>query len=494
MSNPLPAGPHGSGSHIVVLAYNSLARDTRILKQITTLNRAGYRVTALALTDDMDTAHDLADPERHIYRVKLNPAEAPQPPNDWPLAGYIYGGPVEQLLGTAGNLPVLYRALRRLIALLRVGAFLKWSAAKRAAGRQRLKALRLQLREILFKQFDGATRVSSIVWYEKAIRQFCASAPEWRARLEALGPPVVIHAHDLYTLGAGAFLADHYTARLVYDAHEYEPERTPQLPAAQRKVISTFEDRVLSGASGVVTVSESIARLYARRNPELDVRLVQNCPDLRAAVNDVPGLRTRVGIAKDVPLMVFVGLPKLDARGLQVTLDALALLPEVHLAVIGQRWKQEDQELRAAARAAGLEDRVHLLEPVAPQDVITVIRDADLSTCLIQDTSLSYRFSMPNKLFEALLAEVPTIVSDFPDMGGLMRRLEAGLVVDQTDPQAIADAARRILADRDAFVPKGEARAELEKSCSWEGQEAVLLNLYRRLVPDLGTGSDSTRS
>ncbi|MEL7152218.1 MAG: glycosyltransferase [Pseudomonadota bacterium] len=480
----------GNAAHIVVLAYNSLARDTRILKQIATLTAAGYRVTALALTDETDTAHDLSDPDRHIYRVPLNPVEAPQPPDDWQLAEQLYGGPVAELLDTADEAFASYRDLRRAIGLLRVGAFLKWSAAKRAAGRQRLKALRLQLREMMFDQVAGATRLGSVVWYETAVRQFCASAPEWRARLDALGPPAVIHAHDLYTLGAGAFLAHHHGAKLVYDAHEYEPERNPPLPPDQRRVIQLLEDRVLSHASGLITVSESIVRLYQRRKPGLDVRLVQNCPDLRAAVSDVPGLRERTGLARDVPLMVFVGLPKLDSRGLRITLDALALLPEVHMAVIGQRWKQEDRDLMAAARAAGLENRIHLLDPVAPEDVITAIRDADVSTCLIQDSTLSYRFSMPNKLFEALLAGVPTIVSDLPDMGGLIRRLEVGLVVDQTDPEAIAGAVRRILADRKAFVPSGPARMELENDCSWAGQETVLLEFYRTLVP----GSDNTRS
>lgn len=470
--------------HVLVLAYNSLARDTRILKQITTLTRAGYRVTALAQRDEVDMSHDLSDPDRHIYRVARIEHRRELRPADWPVTGQIYASPVSWLLGLAEEGRVSYRDLRRAIGILRVGAFLHWSAKKRAEGRTRLKTLRLRLREILYAETSGATRLGYVAAYENDVRQFCANAPEWKARLEELGPPAVIHAHDIYTIGAGAYLAQQHGAKLVYDAHEYEPERTPPLPLDQRKVVATLEDRVLDLASALVTVSGSIARLYRRRKPQLDIRLVQNCPDLRAAVEDVPGLRARAGLAADVPLTVFVGLPKLDGRGLRVALDALTLLPGVHLAVIGPRWKQEDDELLAAVNAAGLDGRVHLLDPAAPQDVITAIRDGDISFCLTQDTSLNHRFSMPNKLFEALLAGIPTIVSDLPDMGGLIKRLNAGIVVDQTDAEAVAQAVRDILADRQAFVPSGEARAALEQTCSWQGQEAVLLDLYRGLVPD----------
>jgi glycosyltransferase involved in cell wall biosynthesis len=168
-------------------------------------------------------------------------------------------------------------------------------------------------------------------------------------------------------------------------------------------------------------------------------------------------------------------------------LEVMAHLPYVHLAVIGPRWAKQDAELIKAVQAAGLDARVHLLEPVAPAEVITAISDADVSLCLFQDTSLNQRFAMPNKLFESLLAGVPLLVSALPDMADLVHRMKAGLAVDQTDPDAVTDAIRTLLERRADFVPAGEARAELMQSCSWEGQERTLLALYERLLTDVGT-------
>ena len=51
----------------------------------------------------------------------------------------------------------------------------------------------------------------------------------------------------------------------------------------------------------------------------------------------------------------------------------------------------------------------------------------------------------PNKLFEAMAAGVPVVASDLPGMAPIVREIGAGLLVDPTDPAAIAAACRRIL-------------------------------------------------
>lgn len=476
--------------HVLVLAENTLARDTRILKQIGSLVKAGYRVSALAVTDDESTGHDCADPDRHIYRFAMDDRAAFADPMATPTGAALFAGTVGDLMAEAARGQADYRSLRRAIDLLRIPAALHWSAKRRAEGRRRLKALRLRVRDLLFQSLDGPTRLDLAARYEAAARAFCETSSAWQARLAELGPPQIVHAHDLRTLGAGAVLAERHGAQLIYDAHEYEPERTPPLPAAERRVIETFEDRALGESGSVVTVSESIVGLYRRRLPDREITLVQNAPDLRLFGSNVAGLRKRTGVAPDAPLAVFVGLPQLGMRGMQVTLEAMAQVPELALAVIGPRWKAVDAELMAAVHTDGMADRVHLLDPVAPNDVVPVIRDADLSFCLIQDVTLSYRYSMPNKLFEAVLAGVPTVVSDFPDMGGFIRKHCAGLVVDQTDPDAVAEAVRTILSDRAAFVPSGEARTRLEAVASWQGQESMLLDLYERVLD----GADRTDS
>lgn len=476
----------GAGEHVVVLAANTLAHDTRILKQIDSLVRGGYRVSALAIADNNVEGHEVDNPDRHVYRFR-SPREIKK--NPLPLCPSTAEGlyePLDEYFQLYDRVVLDQAYMQKALRLQRAVSSLHWSSKVRKARRLHHRELRARMNNLIAKDDDSRTaaRFSLVAWYEAGAVRFVDSSAEFARRIEELGPPRVVHAHDAWTLTAGVMFAGRWGAKLVYDAHEYEPERSPPLPDKMKADFAVFESRSIARADAMITVSSSILDLYQARVPEIDTNLIQNCPEHRFESDEpVQGLRERIGLSSATPLAVFVGLPTLGTRGLQVTLDALMMCPDVHLAILGPRWKAQDAELVAATGEMGLSDRVHLLDPVKPHQVVSAVHDADMSICLIQNVSLSYRYSMPNKLFEALVAGVPTIVSDFPDMGALIHKHRAGLAVDETDPAAVADAMTKILADRAAFVPSGEARSALEVDCTWEGQEKVLLNLYTRLLP-----------
>lgn len=479
-ADPVPVAGRG---HVLVLAANSLRHDARILKQIASLSRLGYAVTAIAIAGEGEDSHDLSDPATHIFRIPMA-GKLAEPLASGPGADQgFYDAPVSGSLERFADAQIDLSTVRRAFRLQRFVAGLHWSGKVRKERRSHLRDLRSRVTTMVNASVEDGVRLEFTARYEEAAINFTSVSPEWIARVGDLGPPKIVHAHDLATLVAGAVLADRYGARLIYDAHEYEPERMPPLAPEQKVAVTALEDRGLARADALITVSDSLAEFYRQRQPAMEVKLVLNCPETRTGnARRVEGLRKRLGLAEDTPLAVFVGLPVLKMRGLDITLKALCLCPEFHLAVIGPRWKAQDAELSAATKAMGLSDRVHMLEPVMPDEVVDAIGDADLSICLIQDVTLSYRHSMPNKLFEALVAGVPTIVSDLPDMAALIRRHHAGLVVDQTDPAAVADAMRRILKDRAVYVPTGDARDALEIECTWMGQEKALGDLYSRLL------------
>ena len=85
---------------------------------------------------------------------------------------------------------------------------------------------------------------------------------------------------------------------------------------------------------------------------------------------------------------------------------------------------------------AATSPNVHLLPAVHPQDVLSFTVGADVGVILVQKVSLSYYYSLGNKFFEYLMAGLPVIASDFPEMskqsnpgiaGSFVNRQEKGL-------------------------------------------------------------------
>ncbi len=118
----------------------------------------------------------------------------------------------------------------------------------------------------------------------------------------------------------------------------------------------------------------------------------------------------------DTPLLVYTGLVTRN-RGLELMLEALAQLPGFHLAMVGRAEPQIAAALARQAQALGVVERVHGVAPVPPEELIDFIASGDVAVIAAPDACLSYRYSLPNKLFEALFAGLPLVVtSELEDM------------------------------------------------------------------------------
>ncbi|MDG1758913.1 MAG: glycosyltransferase, partial [Schleiferiaceae bacterium] len=72
---------------------------------------------------------------------------------------------------------------------------------------------------------------------------------------------------------------------------------------------------------------------------------------------------------------------------------------------------------------------------------------ADLGFSLDKPLSKNYQWSLPNKLFDYFQSGLPVIVSDLKEVASVVRSSQAGVVVEDVNPQAILAAARQAMAN-----------------------------------------------
>jgi glycosyltransferase involved in cell wall biosynthesis len=291
--------------------------------------------------------------------------------------------------------------------------------------------------------------------------------------------PDVIHAHDLGPLPAAVRAGRETGAKLVYDSHELEQHRNGNT-AARRWVTWAVERRLVPQVDAVITVSDSIADFLAReygiRRPEV----VLNAPDMTDLAEVEGGIRAALRLDDDTPLGVYVGKITIG-RGLEKLVMALPHCPEFHVALLGPSVPAIEQRLRDLAEGLDVTSRLHVVESVAPKAVVSFIRSADVGVIPIQDACLSYRFCMPNKLFEMSLSGLPVCVSKLPEMEAFVEREGVGVTMDETDPADIARAMREAYARRRELAAAGDRHAALAGRYSWERQAERLVEVYQRL-------------
>lgn len=270
--------------------------------------------------------------------------------------------------------------------------------------------------------------------------------------------------------------------RLVYDCHEFEAERNAK-PRVERKLVGWLERRMIRRAAAVITVSPSIAAAYRERYAAFglpEVQLVRNIPAPRPTASTSDGVppdhfRARFGIPKGDFIALYQGAFTYN-RGLEMALAAMEGLSDagIHLVLMGYGPLQTLVD-ETAARLP----HVHVHPAVPYEEVLEHTRSADVGLVSVKPTCLSYRFCLPNKLFEYILAGVPVLSNDLPDCRALLEAYGVGSIVEQDD----ADGWRRALQDlhqagTTAFAPGLERAAA---SLSWEEEAARLCAVYRGL-------------
>jgi glycosyltransferase involved in cell wall biosynthesis len=308
----------------------------------------------------------------------------------------------------------------------------------------------------------------------------------WLVKLE----PDLLHLHDVHLLGAGVHAKRRLAARgkqvkLVYDAHEYVAGMLGGNPFWEA-AYTAMEREFAREADAVITVSEPIADLLPQ---ELGLptrpTVVLNTPLLRAGQEQAcgPDLRAALGLGLDVPLGVYAGVLAAN-RNLKQLIEGVALVENVHLALVCVPNAHYPVALGLAEHAAklGVGDRVHLVEPVTPEEVVRFLSSATFGIHPMALGLPNHEMALPNKLFDYLWAGLPVAVSRVKAMGELVAEAGIGVTFDPADPASIAEAIRLVLADREALARAARAPA-LKERFAWETQAEKLAELYAGLVP-----------
>ena len=179
-------------------------------------------------------------------------------------------------------------------------------------------------------------------------------------------------------------------------------------------------------------------------------------------------LRRELGF--DGPTLGFAGR-LMAAKALDVGLDAIALVPDVSLAVVGEG--PDAAALRGRAAALGLDGRVSFLGRRSRDEVLRLFRAAD--AVLLSSAWENF----PHAIVEALAVGTPVISTAVGGVPEVVREGENGLLVPPRDPEALAAAIRRFFGDEGLRTRLADAAAP---SVAEYAPERLLARIEETLV------------
>lgn len=281
-----------------------------------------------------------------------------------------------------------------------------------------------------------------------------------------------ITCHSLAVLPLAARLAHKFGARLSYEPHELETE-TAHSHGIRRYLMQRLEAKWIRQADATTVVSSEIARWYQARYALKRVVVVRNIPAAVSSTEAV-NLRARYNIAADHRIFVYSG-GLFPGRRVEQFVRLFAALPsDRHVLFMG--FGPLSELVQGALRRHA---NIHYLPAVPSREVIPHLRGADVGLSGVENRSLSYFYSLPNKQFEYLHAGLGSIVPNYPEMSRLIAATGAGWVTRDDSDEAWGEA---IMAIDEAAIALARERALAAAAHYTHAREVeALLVLYREL-------------
>jgi glycosyltransferase involved in cell wall biosynthesis len=263
--------------------------------------------------------------------------------------------------------------------------------------------------------------------------------------------PDLIITREILLAGASHQIAQKNSIPSVIDMAENYPAAMRSWKKYQSQFLSRFvvstirlpdslEKRAVAKADGIIVVcDEQAARLQFQYQYPIDqIAVVQNTPELGLFASSKQGC--------SVPPRVFShhGLFTLD-RGLENLTKGFILaandLPEIHLSLNGMGETFED--VKQIISTSSCQDRIELHGEYALGSIGELYAKADIGVLPYIPTE-HINMTIANKLFDYLAFGKPVIVSEAIPMKRIIEETGAGICVDCSTPEKIAEAVKQI--------------------------------------------------
>jgi len=297
----------------------------------------------------------------------------------------------------------------------------------------------------------------------------------------------ICHCNDFDTLPSGVLLKilTFGRSKLVYDSHEDYPlfveEGYGKLFAKLIAIIETIFTRLFVDIA--ISTTEGVKARLERLNVRSEVIFnYQELPDSNSASEN-----PTVGDKNDEFWVAYQGnITK--SRGYEQLVEAADMLvnqrgiQRLRFIIMGKSVPAAYVlSIEEMVIKKGLAGRFTFMGFLDYRVMMEVLRDADVGVIPLQPTPW-HLWTLPNKLFENIVAGIPTIASDFPEMARIITQEKCGLLVDATQPHEIADAIEHLYKHEDIKLEMGRnaLRAAQEKY-NFPTQAEKLLRVYQDL-------------
>lgn len=255
----------------------------------------------------------------------------------------------------------------------------------------------------------------------------------------------------------------------VYDAHEYFTE-TSSLHGRhfEKRVWKWVESFIVPKVKYAYTVNQSIADIF-KKEYGTDFDVIRNVPVLKA-----PASKSKT----QEKYILYQGVLN-KGRGLEFLLSCM---PEIDQKLIIAGDGPLRHQLEQMSVDLGLTGKVSFKGFILPEQLKEYTENAWIGLNLIENTGLSYYYSLANKFFDYIHARIPQICMDFPEYRSLNEEFHCALLLHDFDKEQFIGFINQ-LKDESFYKNLVDKTFHARNSLNWQEESKRLIRFYENIKP-----------
>lgn len=284
----------------------------------------------------------------------------------------------------------------------------------------------------------------------------------------------IIWSNDLDTLLPNFMIARLKKIKLVYDSHEYFIESVYK--KSSRRVWEMLEKRLFPHLKNVITVNDSIKRIYEKKY-QVPVTVIRNVPYKLKEDQDF----VKPVFPSDKKILVMQGMGLNENRGAEEAVLSMRYLPDdFSLYFIGSGTVLG--KLKQMARELKLGSKITFIDALPYRLMMEYTKQCFLGLIFEKiDVTDEHRFALPNKFFDYLNAGIPVLSSKAVEIKSIIEKYQVGDFINNFDPKEIARKIIDISNNEKTYNSWKHNTEAAAAALNWEKEEKVLIRFMRQL-------------
>ena len=283
--------------------------------------------------------------------------------------------------------------------------------------------------------------------------------------------PDLLFSVDLDTALPVSLVSFLRRSKSIHDAHELFTE-VPELQSSpvKRCIWNWVGKRTMKSFDHRFTVNDSLVKILTEKY-DCKFTCVRNFPFIKKTS------KSKLEVVE--PYIWYQGVLN-EGRGLEQMIEAMPLLPDLHLRIAGEGDRSLTLRLQAENSAAA--NRIHFHGWMNAEDMHNWASNAWIGINLLDHEAGSYYHSLANRTFDFVQAALPTIHMDFPEYRSIVKQYGIGVLLSRLESKSIVKTIEKLEGSAIQYDIIKKACIKYKSQLTWENESKKLSEVLRDLI------------